>query len=152
MGSEMCIRDRCAAEGLVCSEEQLEAHNGDVDSCEELLALIEAVDSTFVAGTCDESRGDLPRVAASWRASNGRYFTSDEVRDSSTYDCAALPAGAGGETKHRLCYCFSQAPTPAPTPTPTTAAPTVAPTASRAPTLGPTAAPAPLPTLSLIHI
>jgi len=87
----------CEAVGLACSSNTLSLHNSEVDTEEEVLALIEGFGESTdgLVGKCTDRNGDSTAVP-NWKS--GRCFLK---HSNSAFDCAA--AGNGG--KQRLCYC-----------------------------------------------
>ncbi|KAK3232876.1 hypothetical protein CYMTET_56800 [Cymbomonas tetramitiformis] len=125
-GAESSCDAGCAAVGLVCTEEQLHAHNGDVDTSAEVLALISQVGGSTSDTDCGSYYGtntDAPNWVADgticWRSAVGRAL--------STFDCARAP-GPAGAGKHRLCYCHAVKTSSPSTIAPTTTTPTTSPT------------------------
>lgn len=93
----------CQAQGLVCSEEELLAHNHEVDSTEEMLTLVEQLGGETWVQDCDETWGTADDVP-NW--SLGVCHRSSSARALSTFSCSARPRG-GFHAKHRLCYCHN---------------------------------------------
>lgn len=94
----------CENCGLVCSEEQLMAHNAEVDTDEEVLAMITTLKGTTAAQFCNPHYGTEAPVP-NWNAE--ACFLSDKDRNISTYSCNAVPTPG----KHRMCYCHPPVPT-----------------------------------------
>ena len=143
-GAGLSCTDGCAAHGLACSEEQLFAHNGDVDSSAEVLALVTEVGGATSATECGDSYGDYPAVP---NFKSDTCWISDTNRALSTFDCDM--AHPTNPDVHRLCYCFSTDATPSARPSATPSlAPQPLPTSppSGPPSFGPTFAPMPRPT------
>ena len=84
--------------GLACSEEAFAAHNDEVDSEAEVLALIAAAGGFTGASSCSYNWLTSVDVPA-W--DSGACFVSGQGRDVSTFNCAA----AAQPWKQRLCYC-----------------------------------------------
>jgi len=100
-GAGRSCAEGCREAGLVCTEEQLLAHNDEVDSSEEVLALLAGAGGGTGARHCLIAWGwaaDVPN----WSAA--ACHRSASSRSLSTFDCAARPKG-GLLPKHRLCYC-----------------------------------------------
>lgn len=107
-GARKSCDEGCEALGLVCTEEQLLAHNGDVDTSEEVLRMIRDVaggtgDADVQLGICDPQWGEADDVP-NWSA--GGCHQSSSSRALSTFNCAVAPRG-GWQAKHRLCYCHA---------------------------------------------
>jgi len=105
-GAQKTCDEGCQAVGLVCTEEQLRAHNADVDTPEKVRGLIGQVEGKTWARACDQTWGSADDVPNWWL---GGCHASEASRRASTFDCAARPRGTL-LPKHRLCYCH--APTP----------------------------------------
>ena len=94
--------DVCAAHSLECSEEELWAHNDDVDSAAGVAALASALAGYTI--TCPNGDADwygssyAPIVAES----ESKCYFSWPGRDLSTFTCSAEPTHT---YKRRLCYC-----------------------------------------------
>ena len=104
-GAGLSCDDGCAAVGLVCSEEQLYANDGDVDSDVEALALIATVGGLGPA-SCSDNYGTGSGVPAWVEGTSCFYSTSGRALD--TFDCATAPPQPA---EHRLCYCHEPATT-----------------------------------------
>jgi len=102
-GAQRACDEGCGELGLVCSEEQLRAHNGDVDSPEKVFALVGEVGGNTNAQTCDETWGEADDVPNWWA---GGCHASIASRSPSSFSCAARPRGTR-LPKHRLCYCHA---------------------------------------------
>jgi len=102
-GERMSCDEGCNALGLVCTEEQLLAHNGDVDTTDKVLQKIAEVGGKTNIGVCDPQWGEADDVP-NWSA--GGCHESSPSRAISTFNCAATPRG-GLIPKHRLCYCHA---------------------------------------------
>ena len=129
-GEDQSCDTGCAAFGLVCTEMAFFAHNDDVDTSSEVLALIESVGGSTSDSDCAAtygSNGDVPQ----WMS--GVCHRSSASRALSTFDCTAAP-NPQGEGKHRLCYCHQAS--PASSPPPSTALSGVRSTFSRSGFLG----------------
>ena len=90
----------CATQGLICTEEQLYANDGDVDSEDEVLTVAEEA-GFEVPSSCDDGYGtnsDVPVVFSS------SCYYSSSGRALSTFDCSRET----NDDKYRLCYCFMQ--------------------------------------------
>ena len=85
----------------MCTEEELRNHNGDVDSNEEVLALITQVGGSTSADSCLTDSGSAGNVPH-WK--NEVCHVSDPNRDFSTFNCDAVPYPLN-QGKRRLCYC-----------------------------------------------
>jgi len=102
-GPRKSCDEGCGERGLVCSEEQLRAHNGDVDSPEKVRALIGDVGGNTFAQVCDQTWGSADDVPNWWL---GGCHGSVASRSLSTFSCSARPRGTA-LPKHRLCYCHA---------------------------------------------
>lgn len=98
-GEDQSCDQGCAAVGLVCTEEQLSAHNSDVDTSEKVKALISAVAGVTTDDSCSGDYGTSKGVP-NWTPTACCHSTD---RSFSTFDCAKTPTA--GREKHRLCYC-----------------------------------------------
>ena len=97
---ESCT-DGCAAVGLECTEAGLHAHNDDVDSSAELLALITALGGSCSATTCNTNYG------TSYGAPNfgdAICFVSDAGRTLDTFDCDHVAGGPGSGGTQWLAF------------------------------------------------
>lgn len=125
-GADTSCDDGCAAVGLMCTEEAMHANHGDVDTSEEVLALIAAAGGTTTATSCEASSALATPL---WREGLSVCLYHASGRDISNVDCDFV-AGPTGEDKHRLCYCHA-APTDAPdSPSPSPPEPSPSPPAS----------------------
>ena len=87
----------CTKQGMACSEQQLWAHNSEVDSATELKALIGALGGS-TAADCNFDypvNADVP-VFSTWVC-----YASASNRDIVTFKCSAETS----TEKRRLCYC-----------------------------------------------
>jgi hypothetical protein len=100
---EGCVQV-CENCGLQCTEEQLMAHNADVDTDVEVRAIVTALGGTTAATNCNPMYGTALPVP-NWNAD--ACYQSQTDRNISTYSCAAVP----GPGKHRMCYCHPPIPT-----------------------------------------
>ena len=91
----------CLALGLACREDELAAHNAEVDSSAEVLALIRRLEASTTATTCSDEWGATSGVPLFWPDG---CVHSMSGRDFETFDCSRAPTPAGQE-KQRLCYC-----------------------------------------------
>ena len=90
----------CTKQGMACSEQQLWAHNSEVDSAAELKALIGALGgSTATAADCNNFDWKLSADVPSF--STGECYASASNRDLGTFKCSAETS----TEKRRLCYC-----------------------------------------------
>ncbi len=89
----------CTKQGMACSEQQLWAHNSEVDSATELKALIGALGGSTAA---DCNNFDYPVNADVPSFSTGECYASASNRDIGTFKCSAETNPA---EKRRLCYC-----------------------------------------------
>jgi len=95
--------ESCLAVGLVCTEEQLFAHNSDVDSTEKILALVDELGGETPVQECDQVWGTADDVP-NWSLTV--CHGSSPSRALSTFSCSARPRG-GSHPKRRLCWCHS---------------------------------------------
>jgi len=102
-GPQKTCDEGCQAVGLVCTEEQLRAHNSDVDSPGKVRTLIRQVGGKTLARKCDQTWGSEDDVPNWWL---GGCHGSVASRPSSSFSCAARPRGTL-LPKHRLCYCHA---------------------------------------------
>jgi len=102
-GAGRSCDEGCREAGLICTEEQLLAHNDEVDSSDEVLALVARVGGATGARRC-HARWSAADDVPNWSA--GGCHLSSGSRSLSTFDCAARPRG-GWLPKHRLCYCHA---------------------------------------------
>ena len=99
----------CSAVNLQCFEASLEQHNGDVDSAEGLITVLEGI---LGYNPCTSSAAgavapDLPSGAygtnpdlPAYKPQGTCYFTSSSSEK--TYSCSAIVGGSPG---YRVCYC-----------------------------------------------
>jgi len=104
-GAGQSCDEGCGVLGLICTEEQLLAHNADVDTSEEVVELVTrlAGGTWLWSSMCTlhwAEEDDVPN----WSA--GVCHPSSSTRALSTFNCAARPRG-GWLPKHRLCYCHA---------------------------------------------
>ena len=96
-------KQACKDEGLICLESELESHNGEVDSSEEVVKLIKKLGGKLTKTTCNTCCGsgaNKPRFAPN----NPNCYTS--AAQNKTYDCGAMPDSVNMEIKRaRICYC-----------------------------------------------
>jgi len=119
----------CTGQGLRCKQEDFHVRNAEVDSMDEMAAIVKGL-----GATCSQynnnwgSAGDVPAVLVS----QGLCFVSGGLRSIDSLSCAT---GVSSDKK-RLCWCSgsagalaptTSAPVPAPTLAPTTSAPVPAP-------------------------
>ena len=97
-----CV-DTCKLHNLECTEKQLQQHNVDVDSSDELLSLIESLGGTTSAHSCSGNFG-TSKVIPHYNPTFCLY--SDSTRSLSTYDCGKTPADKG-KNRRRLCWCHA---------------------------------------------
>ena len=108
----------CTKQGMACSEQQLWAHNSEVDSATALKALIGALGGSTEAD-CNNFDWKLSADVPSF--STWECYASASNRNIGTFKCSA---GTDPAEKRRLCYCNPRTlPT---TPTPSTATPSTA--------------------------
>merc|ERR1711962_1472367 len=81
----------CSKNGLICTEAEFAANNNDVDSSEEVLALIKKLGGETGAKSC--SKGDFPAVP---------LFSKNGI---CMYSHGQRVAGPQEDNKQRLCYC-----------------------------------------------
>lgn len=96
--------EACAERGLVCTEEELFAHDHEVDTSAEVLELVGRLNGNASTDNCAPQFGTATDVP-NW--GQGHCFHSEASRNLSTFDCAAKPRG-GVRPKHRLCYCHAR--------------------------------------------
>jgi hypothetical protein len=99
-GDSQSCEAGCAAHGLVCTEEQLFLHNGDVDSNSEVLALVARVGGSTSDTQCNGDYG-TSRGIPCWHSTG--CWMSSENRPLNTFDCQYTTNPDAH--KHRLCYC-----------------------------------------------
>jgi len=102
-GAQRSCDEGCQAQGLVCTEEQLRAHNSDVGTSEELLAKIRQVGGDTLAPVCGQLWGEEDDVP-NWFV--GGCHGTLPSRPPSSFSCAARPRGTR-LPKHRLCWCHA---------------------------------------------
>ena len=88
----------CTKQGMACSEQQLWAHNSEVDSATELNALIGALGGSTAA---DCNNFEYQRSADVPVFSTEECFASASGREIATFKCSAETMSM----KRRLCYC-----------------------------------------------
>ena len=129
----------CEAHGLVCSDAELEAHNDEVDTVAEVIALLEAADDTISLGEEDCDAADTknaPYYGAEPPECRARLDFNETVR----FKCHSVPSNAN---KRRLCFCHHLLP-PAP-PSPSSPPPRTPPPTPPPPLPPPHPPPPPLP-------
>jgi len=92
---------------LFCNEADLHAHNNEVDSSAELLALIKKAGGAINASECKGNYGENTGVPNFSPQTNLCFFSSAS-RSPSKFDCAKKPWPAS-KNKQRLCYCSHNA-------------------------------------------
>ena len=118
----------CAEVGLICTEEQLRAHNGEVLTSEQVIRLVRTLypGSGFDPNGCNGNelaQADVPNFGG---MSSTECHVSGANRPASSYHCNS----AAPHQRYRLCWCHGASITPAPTIPPTSQPPTAAPSAS----------------------
>jgi len=104
-GERRSCDEGCQAVGLVCTEEQLFAHNHEVDSTQKIMDLVAELGGSTYAQHCDQMFGTADDVP-NW--SLGVCHGSSPSRALATWSCSARPRGFHPERpKHRLCYCHN---------------------------------------------
>merc|ERR1712100_611004 len=89
-GAVKSCDDACAAQGLFCNEADLHAHNNEVDSSAELLALIKKAGGAINASECKGNYGENTGVPNFSPQTNLCFFSSAS-RSPSKFDCAKKP-------------------------------------------------------------
>ena len=92
----------CAKNGLICTEAEFFANNNDVDSSDEVLALIKNLGGTTAAKSC--SKKDFPAVPLFNEKDICMYSNGLKNNRSNKFDCQRV-AGPPEDNKQRLCYC-----------------------------------------------
>ena len=96
---------------MICLESELENHNAEVDSSEEVVELIKKLGGNLTSTTCYENYGSKPNTPSFYpdQSSNvANHFCFTSSNQNKTYDCGSSPNGAGyqNELKARICYCI----------------------------------------------
>ena len=81
---------------MICLESELENHNAEVDSSEEVVELIKKLGGNLTSTTCYEGYGSNVNTPCFYP--NNCYTSSNQNK---TYDC-----GASSEVNSRICYCI----------------------------------------------
>eukprot|EP00931_Biecheleriopsis_adriatica_P033276 TRINITY_DN19318_c0_g1_i1.p1 TRINITY_DN19318_c0_g1~~TRINITY_DN19318_c0_g1_i1.p1 ORF type:complete len:138 (+),score=10.27 TRINITY_DN19318_c0_g1_i1:2-415(+) len=105
-GVERSCSEGCAALGLICTEDDLHMHNGDVDTSDAVKALINGAGGSTNDDMCEATYGTSPDVPQ-WK--QNVCHRSVVNRPLSTFDCTQRPLPAG-QGKQRLCYCSQASP------------------------------------------
>ena len=92
----------CDKNGLICTEGEFAANNYDVDSSEEVLALIKELGGETAAKSC--SKGDFPAVPLFNKEDICMYSSGQRIKRPEKFDCQRV-AGPPEDNKQRLCYC-----------------------------------------------
>jgi len=108
-GQDQNCNTGCQQRGLVCTDDQLFAHNSAVDSSSDVLTLMNQVGAISSATSCNGAYGTSPGIPE-WNHGGSDCYYSQPLRALSSFSCSAIPTQ--GFAKHRLCYCHES---PAPT-------------------------------------
>ena len=92
----------CDKNGLICTEGEFAANNYDVDSSEEVLALIKELGGETAAKSC--SKGDFLAVPLFNKEDICMYSSGQRIKRPNKFDCQRV-AGPPEDNKQRLCYC-----------------------------------------------
>merc|ERR1711962_547823 len=92
----------CGKNGLICTEAEFAANNNDVDSSEEVLALIKKLGGKTTAKSC--SKGDFPAVPLFNKEGICMYSNGQRINRPEKFECKRV-AGPQEDNKQRLCYC-----------------------------------------------
>ena len=98
---ESCTQ-ACEKNGLVCLESELENHNEEVDTSEEVVELIKKLGGNLTAATCNSNYGTKPTTPIFKSSTNNCFVSSKENK---TYGCVDTEPGTDGHKKARICYC-----------------------------------------------
>ena len=88
---------------MICLESELENHNAEVDSSEEVVELIKKLGGNLTSTTCYENYGsdaDTPNFGQRQFSVNANFCLTSSNQNK-TYDC-----GASSEVNSRICYCI----------------------------------------------
>ena len=95
----------CENNGLVCLESELENHNEEVDTSEELVELIQKLGGNLSTNTCNENYGSQPNTPC-FSPSYQKYCYASS-KQNKAYDCDAMPdMTVTAQKKARVCYCI----------------------------------------------
>ena len=93
--------DACNKHNLECSEKEFYKHNGDVDSSDEVLNLVEKLGGKTSATWCTDTYGQSPSVPG---INPEKCSHSAPKRSILTFECDSTPSPKY-EKKQRLCWC-----------------------------------------------
>ena len=117
--------ETCASAGLSCREDDLLAHNGDVDESQRLADLIQRLAPGFNLSSCDGSYTSnvavpTAKIGSTSKTGENNDFCafSQPYAEGTTlegtgrkFDCGAVPYSDGtGRQKQRICWCSARAP------------------------------------------
>jgi len=109
--SESCDA-ACETQGLTCTEQQSHAHNGEIDSETEAVALLSnltGIQCNLILETQDNPQSATTIYYTPWayEMQPGFYYCNYAGPDRlvSFFDCARIPAEEGFIAMSRLCYC-----------------------------------------------
>mmetsp|Transcript_8885 Transcript_8885/g.11674 ORF Transcript_8885/g.11674 Transcript_8885/m.11674 type:complete len:2131 (-) Transcript_8885:300-6692(-) len=91
----------CQAVGLICDENELYAHNSEVDSTSELLSMIESLGYSTSATYCWSYSDSYYNYVPGWTSYSCSVASSS--LSLSTYDCESIYYSG-----YRLCYCVEE--------------------------------------------
>ena len=91
---------------MICLESELENHNAEVDSSEEVVELIKKLGGNLTSTTCYEnygSKANTPSFYPNQSSIVANHFCFTSSNQNKTYDCGVSP---NDELKARICYCI----------------------------------------------
>ena len=91
---------------MECSEEDLEAHNEEVDSSDEVLSLLKIL-GVNISATSYKNRTGKGKAVPGYGTNEKQdfcLFSDDPSRPLSTFDCSQKPFPLK-ENKQRICWC-----------------------------------------------
>merc|ERR1712029_1093375 len=100
--AENC-NDACQKRGLVCTVEEMNSHNDDVDSSEELLTLIGSLGEEINTTSCSGAYGNTEDVPNFSKTHN---FCLHSSSNKDVFSCS-VNAPPASQAKQRLCYCHT---------------------------------------------
>ncbi|CAK0901714.1 unnamed protein product, partial [Prorocentrum cordatum] len=104
-GAGQSCDEGCASVGLICTEEALEAHSGDVDSSDKVLDMIGHVRGTVSTAECAEAAWQAVPFFDPEADPKHQCYYAPADRGSTTYSCSRRPTSNG--KRRRLCYCHA---------------------------------------------
>jgi len=106
-GDDADCNGACSAVGMKCTEDQMHAHNDEIDSKEEVVGLLEMLTGESKS-SCAALGATNIGVSPVLKTGDCALAWSESGRPLSTFDCAATkpPPDNAEEHRVRLCYCW----------------------------------------------